>query len=739
MLYFHGYYNLLIFMSLQNLQRKIKNGKKVVISILISLLLCFCHNAPRTSSISLQEKTTIPVIPEIQTITPENLEMAMRRLQDMDAGGTDYKNLRDKILSIIESKHKSAVETKKTEEGWDFFRNALKLFTPEEILAGETGEHIDSMAKWAYEYYSPLGDEARSMISLIILIGKHPENQDYRNKYTTLINWITEARKSFDDDVERIANTIEIYKQVASVVPVPAVTTKLLELYDERYKYFSKMLDGGGMQGLFFSDAYMKYYFANYSLDKTTYDIVWVYTKMGVPQESFDTITKYKGKRGYDPEIAKIINEFIQNPSEANNWLKLSQIFSDVDTDEALECCRRGWKIAPQDYRFALCIAELYQKQQIFEGAEEYLNIARVINPGEPEIYVKLMKLLWDWSGQTIKDEKMGEAINVLDKLEKVLKGFESRWPERKTPIVWNELIKRRGEVEYYTGKIEEATEHLRIAGENSEDTESLFLLGKILTFKKQLDEANSVYERISKVHRDSKIETRYLKIQALQKIGDIERLKGHKKEATNYYSKALEILESLLPYISLDYLGELYSMEGELNFRLGNKESALESFRTAVSFSDKVNIYGKILSFLMGAMDIQSMAEIYHLAYTDSEIPRKWKGYFSLWYIGLQKMLKMENDPIPYQVFSLTKENDWVDKLGDYYRGIISLEELNKSALDTEKKVEMKFYRAMLAAGEGKKDEFYKLLRETIDSGYYAFYETEIAFEILSENNQLK
>jgi tetratricopeptide (TPR) repeat protein len=705
----------------------------------IALILACSSGAGKQAVATQVEKSYLPAVLKPSEITEENLDEAIRRFRDMDPKSGDYREMRAKLVQVLYEKHKKAAAAGEKDEAWAPLAASLKLFTAEEILAGDVTPEADSMAEWAVKVYSPLGDESKVMIALIVLMTRHPESEELKERYETLLGWITDARASLDDDAERLFEIIEIYTAVARVTPVPVVTTRLLELYARRHKVFSDMLGSAKFQGLNFGEVYMKYYFMNAMLERTSYDILWLHTRMGRPADAAGAIEKYKGKRGYDPKLVTILEKLVEEPGDANTWLILSEVFLDEDGDEAMACCQRGWKLDPTDYRFPMCIAKLYEKRKELGGAEEYLNVARTLHDKSPEIYVRLLTLYRDWLDRSIDEEKNEQAMDLLEKLEKTFKTFESRWSKMEAPLQWADIIKRRGKIEFFTGKIDAAVDHLQQAGDQSGDADSLLTLGTIYIFRKQYDRAMTSFEEALQIHRTSQMETRHIKMLALEKMGDAARIGGRKKDAAKYYGEALGLAQGLIPYISLDYVAELYAVEGELNHRLGNRQEALESFKVAVSLSKDEGAYRRILSYLMGTRDIDSMRELYHLAYTDSSISKKWKIYFSLWYMSLQKLTGVSDDPTPNQVLSMAKGEEWTDRLAAYYGGTISYEELKRSASDKGENVEMKFYRAFELAGQGKKAEFLKLLKETIDSEYYAYYEVSMALEILFDMGLLK
>ncbi len=357
------------------------------ISLLSSLILFACSGTAGRQTISTQfEKANIPVVKPSQ-INEENVAKAIRRFLDMSPTASEFGETRTKIVQVLLEKHRKMVAAGDSDAAWFAFVDALKLFTIEEIMAGQFAADTEPMARWALKVYSPLGNEVRVMIALIVLTALRPENEDYQNKYRILKDWIIASRDSLADDVERITEIIDIYAKVAKILPVPAVTNKLLQLYSHRHQVFSTTLGSTNFHGFGFGEAYMKYYFMNAAIERTSYDILWLYARMGHPAGAIDSIEKYRGKRGYEPNLVSLLEKLATAPNEAEGWLLLSKVFLDDDSDLALACCRRGWKMDPLDYRFPLCLAEYYRRRGEYDGAEEYFGIARILNDGEPQIY----------------------------------------------------------------------------------------------------------------------------------------------------------------------------------------------------------------------------------------------------------------------------------------------------------------------------------------------------------------
>jgi tetratricopeptide (TPR) repeat protein len=673
-------------------------------------------------------------------VNEENLDEALRRLRDMNPQDSSYHEMRDRIAQVLYGKHLKAVQGGKNEEAYAPFSTAVRLYSAEEILAGDIAGDVEKMADWAVIAYSPLGDEARVLMALIVLQNRRPDDEDVKTKYDTLLGWIDESRSGMDDDVEKLWETVDIYEAVLADVAVPVVTSQLLDLYRKRHKLFTDLLKAYEFKGIDFGTVYMKYYYMNAMVEKTSYDILKLYTRMGRPVDAIGSIDSYRGKRGYDPKIVALLENMASDPEDAGFYLLLSEIFLEEDWEQAQWSCSAGWTKDASDYRFPLCIARLYRARGDLPGAEEYLRISKGLNDKSPEIYIRLIELYRDWLDKMIEEEKNDDALKVLEKLESTFEAFESRWSTVESPVEWGDIVKRRGLIEFFTGAIDEAVDHLSQAGYQSDDVESLMTLGTIYTFRQETVKALKTYEDALDIQLSAQMESRWFKMLIFKKMGDAARLGGKPKESAAFYSDALKIAQGLLPYIPLDMVGRLHLVQGELNHRLGMKKEAMESFKMAVTLSKDAPTYAGVLSFLGGVEDIESMKEIFHLAYTDSGIEKKWKIYFSMWYLALQKMTGVADDPTPLQVLDMAKGSEWTDTLAAFYAGKLSFAEAKKSAKGNKGNlVELEFYNAFRLYEDGKKPEFTQALKASIDSGYYSFYEVAMALEFLFDMGALK
>ncbi|MFH1436987.1 MAG: tetratricopeptide repeat protein [Pseudomonadota bacterium] len=698
-----------------------------------------CSSGKGKTTVAVQAgESPIPSIPLPPEVSAENLEESLRRFRDMDSGSSAYDEFRRKLAAVLFKKHEKVAGEGNNAEAYKCFSTILRCYSPEEILTGEVTAEVEKMAEWTVATYSPLGDEAKVMIGMLVLMNKHGDDDDLQKKFDTLTKWIDEARDSLDDDMERIYQVIEVYEEVSRGVPVPVVTTRLVELYRSRHKDFTDLLDTYAVKGMQLGNVYMKYYYMNTMIEKTSYDLVRLYTRMGRPAGALADIEKYRGKRGYDPKLVEILEDIAGSPGETEAYLKLSGVFMPDDDEEALWSCYKGWKKDPEDWRFPMCLAGLYQKRNDLEGAEEYLNVARGLNDKNSEIYVRLITLYKRWLDEVVEKEDNTAALMLLGKLEKAYQAFESRWPDTKAPIEWGEIVKQRGLVEFYTGNIDDSVKHLQQAGYQSKDAESLLTLGTIYIFKGEADKALSVLSDALDIHHPSQMETHYFKLLIFKKMGDASRIGGKQKEALRYYTDALKIAKGLIPYISLDFVGKLHSIEGELEYRLGNKKEAVASFKMAASLSENDSTYAGILSFIAGARDMDLMRELYHLAYTDSAISKKWKIYFSLWYIALAKYLDAEEDPTPQQVLAMAKGDEWIEKLAGYYNNRLTYDEVKKSATTKGETIELDFYHAFNMLKDGKKKEFAGLMKAMLETGYFAYYEVAMSLEILFDLGEL-
>jgi tetratricopeptide (TPR) repeat protein len=712
----------------------------LAIGTALALMLGACTSGKgQTTLASKVEKFYLPDIPQPSEVTLKNLDEALRRFRDMNPNDTAYREMRARLTEVLYEKHTKALEEKKTAEAYGPFATAVKLFSPEEILAGDVTPSVEKMADWTVKTYSPLGDEARVMTALIVLMNLRPDDEEVQSKYETLSSWMEEARNSMDDDAEKIWEIVDILEEVASTVPVPVVTSRLLEWYKKRHRVFSELLEKYQFKGIDFGTVYMKYYYMNSLIEKTSYDILKLYTRMGRPADALGALETYRGKRGYDPKIAALVEEIGSSPGEASNYLSLSQVFLEQDWEEAMWSCYSGWKRDAMDFRFPLCIADIYRTRKDVYGAEEYFNVARSLNDKHPETYLKLIDLYREWLDETMEEERQDEAMALLEKLEDVYKAFESRWSKMEAPIEWGDIVKRRGMLEFFAGHIDESVEYLTQAGYQSDDADSLMTLGTIYMFRHQTAKALTALQDALDIQHTSQMQARWFKMLILKKMADVERIGGKKKDSDRYYAESLKIAQGLLPYIPLDMVGKLHVVEGELNYRLGNRQDAMEAFKTGVTLSKDAGTYARVLAFLAGAKDTEGMREVYHLAYTDSALEKKWKVYFSLWYLSLQKLTGSSEDPTPSMLLSMTKGKDWTDILAAYTTGRIAYDEAAKDAVTKGKNVELEFFRAFLLFEQGKQKEFTKQLKETVKSEYYSYYEVAMALEILFSMGALK
>jgi ribosomal protein S21 len=143
----------------------------------IALVLACSSGAGKQAVATQVEKSYLPAVLKPSEITEENLDEAIRRFRDMDPKSGDYREMREKLVQVLYEKHKKAAAAGEKDEAWAPLAASLKLFTAEEILAGDVTPEADSMAEWAVKVYSPLGDESKVMIALIVLMTRHPESE----------------------------------------------------------------------------------------------------------------------------------------------------------------------------------------------------------------------------------------------------------------------------------------------------------------------------------------------------------------------------------------------------------------------------------------------------------------------------------------------------------------------------------------------------------------------------------
>lgn len=679
-----------------------------------------------------------PALPIPDEVTPENVELALRRLQDLEGTSEQHAALRQAVIHQLSLRFEDLMAGDRIEEAAGAFETALATFSTEEILAGEVTPEVISMARGVKDRFSPLGDEARVMTTLLVLRFIDPDDPELRKEYETLTHWTEEAREGLKDEAMRIIDLVTLYEQVAMSVPVPAVTDRLLALYHERQELstaaYERMLafdPSKGLKGLMEAAAATQLYeYLQPQVRRTSYLVARLFTRIGTPttaltilESDFDDMLSGSMQNQVHMEVLLVLGTLEDDPFRPAHWLALARLLArNDDLDLARWACRQGWRLDPSDATFPLEVGLLYRAGGDLEGAGEYLELALSLDDDKALIFKNLLGLYKDIAEAALAGHDPRTARETLDSMAPLLKRFLERWPNAKTEVTPGDLERLRGLVAFEMGKAKEAASHFEKALDSDKSVQTFLLLGRVHMLSQNWSKARAAIDKALKITFKKHGEAYYWKSQLLTLKGDILYFEGNEEKASAMWRKALDTGMEALPFVPLTLKAEMEARLGLLLHRLGRTTPAIDHLKRSIAGGATADTYSLVLSYLTARGDLEVSDVYYHFASTESELGKADQLMFTTWYVALHWRM---NSDVGVETLDLLKDStssDWPGPLMAYASGTASPEETGKSAgSDPSRLVPFLFLRACQLIGQGDKEGASERLRQVLETGLVA------------------
>ncbi len=639
---------------------------------------------------------TVPGLAVPTEVNQDNIELALRRLEDLEQDTEQRASLRSAIIHELARQFDEDMAAGNEERASGAFETALRTHTVEEILASEISPQVSAMARGVRDSFSPLGDEARVMVALLVLGFSDPDDHEIAREYELLVGWTEEARMGLGDDSMRVDDLTSLYEQVAMAIPVPTVTDRLLELYTERQALseaaYGQMLafkPSDGIEGLKKAAMAVKTYEQlQPKVRLTSYLLARIFTRLGTPTAALTLL--HEGKEGalktgqVSSDVIDVLESLDADPGDPVNWLALSRLLSSYgDLDLARWASRRGWRLDPWGPTFPLEIGRLYRSQGVMDGATEYMDLALLLDPERPLIYQELMALHLEIVGSALKDGEPEGAASSLDRLEELLADFESRWPAKPSGMHEADLERLRGVAAFQLGDADMAVSHLKKSLASAKEIRALHLLALVQVRTLELDEARKTIARADKYHFKKHGEAYYWKTVMGMLDGDVLALMQHPQEAEKAWKGAVETGLEGLPFVPPDLKPEMEARIGLLLVRIGRSEAGIDHFKRSVASGADDATFELMLSELTARKKVDIAEVVWHFAATDSDLDDDSKLRFCLWSVALQWASGAAAPPGAISLLGGSADGAWPGPLHSLARGETTIEKAAEAAGD--------------------------------------------------------
>jgi tetratricopeptide (TPR) repeat protein len=690
-----------------------------------------------------------PELPVPETVTDENLALALRRLQDLEWTSEQRALLRTSIVHQLSLRFERYMADDQEEKAYDDFEIALSTFSTEEILAGEILPEVASMARSAKDRFSPVGDEAKVMVALLVLQFVDPDDEALEDEYEMLSRWTEEAREGLKDEAMRIIDLVSLYEEVAMSVPVPQVTDRLLELYKERRLLseaaYEKMLDfdpSKGIQALMeAAEATQLYEYLQPQVRRTSYLVARLFTRIGTPTTALLVLERDFGdsltgsmQNQVHVEVLLVLGALEDDPGHPGHWLALARLLArNDDLEIARWSCRRGWRLDPSDATFPLEIGLLYRADSDLAGAREYLELALTLDDDRAAVFLHLLELYRDQTLDALDDGDGTKALETLERMAPLLKRFEERWPNAKSDVTRADLEQLKGLVAFQQGQASVAASHFEKALEHEKDIQTFVLLGRTHMLSRDYKGARAAIDWALKLPFKKHGEAYYWKSMLLTLKGDVFRLEGDEEKASELWRRALDTGMEALPFVPLHLKAEMEARLGLLLHRLGRTTPAIDHLKRSIAGGATRETYVLVLSYLTARGDLAVSDVYYHFASTESKLPLDDQLTFTTWYVSLHWREQREIDDEARSLLEEAGGEQWPGPLMRFVLGSATAEETMESAgEDPARLAPVLFLHAMRLLGEGDVEGARTRLEEVLDRGSVADPHYAMALEAL-------
>jgi len=706
-------------------------------------------------------------IPELEK-AEASLDSYRRILMRLAVDHPERIRLRDRLTEVFVKKFRDTPENK-SEERFNIFSQALDFHSGSDFIPGGLCPELGTMAMWCVEAFEPRGYEGRVIAGLAVLMLIHPDDWKSKERMNYILNWSVKARSAMVDEVEKINALVDLYEELADLIPVKWVIERLDSLYLERYEVVSLKLDSlnrDESEGRFNLRLFhtVSLYEAQ---SRMSLDIILLHLKTGDMATALDLLDDFSGMPGVPEEHVEVLRGLVENDRSADAYYKLAGIVGRLNPHAGLKLCLQSESLDREDSRYPLCSARFFEKTEDLWGAWEEYRIALETSPGDIDILLEAMDLLRkaliiaQQENEPSKPlEFFSEADYLLDTVRRLSagpeKGSSSAEGEKaaspEDTIAGEDtedletgvylLLNVMGQLAFDAGEIEIAIEYLDKSLQTRKNIDALVLLGLISGFRGKVDKALKYYTEALEMASDEGLLTRiWNRAHILEKMGDVHLASGGERRADELYKSALrewERLSSMLLKMPSARLKsyqevELLLRQGVLLDRLGRGDLSMRSFRLAVRLMpDRRATYALLISLFTTEGKLAEAAEIYQLAYHHDDIPMMWKIYYSLWIRGLARRLSSDNYELASRYLEDVTGDDWTSYLAEYAAGKIEYEELLKRAGNKGEKAEAQFYRGLDLLAADRRDEARRLFEQVIDSGMMGFFEYQMAHSLL-------
>jgi tetratricopeptide (TPR) repeat protein len=687
------------------------------------------------------KSATTPLPAVAASITPVTSEDEFNTLRpEYDALGVDDP-ARPKRRAALEGwlvkQIAQLIDRGHPEESYEWLKQAATLWDPLELADHpHDGELVDAAIK-VEKAFRKRGAHEEVLAALAIELSLGGDPKGTRARYDQVIEWLRVGGVTGDADLgappaDARQRVIDDLEAVARIWPSPFIVDQLTPLYLERSTP-GDILGLGARRGRRGGD--LRELLQGAQRSSTAYDLARLYLRVSRPADAVAQLHKLKVQTPGDEQARNIVEKYASkqaNPGDAINVAMLFTQSSHDDRDVALRVCRDASHRFPQAPEPRLCAGQLAKMLNQPVIAMNNFEAAIKLQSNDREAWQQLAEIYEGRLLQLASDENLDVA-----QLEPQLKNVEAfhaaaakQFPGEPIKPSLAGAIFEVGRGYYNAGRLNEAVRYLERAIATEASAPYIELLAQIRLKKGDSKEAVTLFERAIQLPKGERSEMLFWRARLRRQLAEALEQLGDRDAAENTRKAALADWDVLTQMgLTADGLAAVAIEKAKLYYQLGDRDASLQSFEHAIDAQpDRGSTYADVIAFLVPRGELDEALDAYHRALGRNEVSEYLKVYCSLWIVDLARRAKQPVDPLAAAFLQSTDGGKWYNDLARWATGRETPEALEARADTPAKKAESTFYRAMLAASDGKLDEARKLWKQVVDTDMMAFFEYDMA-----------
>lgn len=613
------------------------------------------------------------------------------------------------------------------EEAVRTFGQALTLYDALELAALKPEPALCKSAEAIERVFRKRGAHEQVLLALSVEIATQAQadaKSETQRRYNEVLSWLTSSVTSTEDTPDGRERVIQDLEAAAALWPSPFVASELKRLY-----LAAEPERAGEHRDL-------RELIAATRKHSLAYDLARLELRRSRLDEAAKLLRSLAGGPSDDPPLRQAI-ERLQTPAATPpDALRLALFFTQRgrdDRDVAERVCRDAAARFPTAPEPHLCAGQLALSLERLGMAMKQFSEAVRLQPQQREAWEEVAKLNEMRLYELSKDENPDvQALeHELSRVEAFYQAAKKQFPQRTLEPSMAGALFEVGRGYYNAGRAKEALRYLDRSLAIEQLPQTLELYGQIHLKKGRPRDAVVMFQRAvslpkrdhaTQLHWAAKLER--LLAEALEIAGDGTAAEAMRKAALSDWARLVHDFS-----LSPEGISDLSVERGKIEYGLGQREAALESFEKAIDATpDRGSVYADVIAFLVPRGELNEALDAYHRALGRNEVSDYLKLYCSLWIVDLGRRAGQSDDPLAYAYLQSADGGKWYDELARWATGRETAATLTDHANSPARKAESAFYRAMHALEVGKPEDAKRLWQEVLDTEMMAFFEYDMS-----------